>query len=61
MRYYITVNFEIVENDNEMAIAHAKQFCEIQRNTFDNKCQLLTVERQGFGELKSETIYNKFE
>jgi len=58
MRYFVTVNFEIHENDNEMAIAHAKQYCEMQRNTHDNHCQLVYVVRSGFGTLESEEIYN---
>ena len=58
MRYYVTVNFEIIENDNEMAINKAKEFCENQRIEFDNRCQLLTVERLGFAEIESETIYD---
>ena len=58
MRYFITVNFEIHENDNKMAINKAKKFCENQRIEFDNKCQLVYVVRSGFGSLESEEIYN---
>jgi len=57
MRYFVTVNFEIVENDNKMAIKKAQEFCKDQRKQFDNNCEIVYIERNGFGELESETIY----
>ena len=55
-RYRVELSLNIWCDDDESALQIAKNICEEQKQRFDNRCQIISLQESPFGSLQERQL-----